>query len=351
MTEDRNFADEQVMARLVAANPVDADHVESAQSPQARQLLEELMNQSRLPSEPSPTKPWGTQPDLVDIDDVVANADRSMAPRRPSMARRLPLLAAAALVAVAGVALLLWPSNSSEAAASVQQAAKQTAAVDSGGMQVEFQIDVAEPGGEDNQTQTNRLEGEIDGVYSGSDLQFTVDLSEPLAGLGGGGTMAAEIRVIDEVVYLEDGGQWLSLNGSGFLAQSVSGLVHPREVLGQIAGVFEVEEVGLVTIDGMQTTHYRSTIDLDGDSITETGWLLGFEFDVAIEGWVEVDVYLGSDQMVKRLELSGRAVDPDGSGEAIEWSSSVLFTELGEPVSIEVPDGVTPLSGLDVRGN
>jgi hypothetical protein len=145
---------------------------------------------------------------------------------------------------------------------------------------------------------------------------------------------------------------WIKLDPST-LPQSQAGIgaaatVNPAAILAAIADALAVEEVGPDPVDGVGTTRYRATVDLEKllpllaemvpdtptdaemrevkDQLERLGLL-----SLPIELWVDGDGFLKKAQLA--LDLS--AMDPDHPGTS--FSATLRFSDIGEHISIAVP--------------
>ncbi len=109
----------------------------------------------------------------------------------------------------------------------------------------------------------------------------------------------------------------------------------PTDALAQLRGSKDAKKLGTVTIDGVNTTHYRVTIDLDKalaratpqqrkalKELVRTAKRNGV--DVAP---THVDVWIGDDGLVRRFSERLGSVG----------TIAMTFSDYGEPVQIEAP--------------
>lgn len=343
-----------IIDRLATANPVDLKSMPSPAGPQGRKLLENIMTQPQSPnrSDVDPLHPsqdriqaWGNNTKLVDIEAVRSNSQAQPGGGRRTR-NRLVLVAAAAVLVVGLLGLfVLGPNNTPGAVAAVQQAAQDTSEITSGRIDVVFALEAKG----DSQTD-EQVAGQIEAVFDDNDLAFTISLDQSQSTVSQLDLPAREVRVIDNTVYVNDGGEWFSIEGGSFVAQMVGDFIHPREVLGKVQELFEITEVGSTTIEGIATTHYQSQVSLGDQSLAESGWLPLAGLDAKVEGDLTIDVYVDGDQLVRQLDLSGLAVNAP-QPESVEIQVSVGFNELGVAHPIDVPSGVSELNPFGPGGN
>ncbi len=118
----------------------------------------------------------------------------------------------------------------------------------------------------------------------------------------------------------------------------------PRDVLGALRAVTsEVETVGSEQLRGVETTHYRATVDpaelaklTSGKDRTGTQSLVDRLSTQAGVGPVPVDVWLDAAGLVRKLSLSVEATEPSTSRSS-EVSMSFELWDYGRAVDIELP--------------
>ena len=160
---------------------------------------------------------------------------------------------------------------------------------------------------------------------------------------------------------------WIKLDPST-LPQSQGGigaaaLVNPAAILAAIKDALTVEEVGPDTVDGVGTTHYRATVDLEK--------LLPLLVEMALDKPTDAEVQKAKDQLEKlgllslpielwvdeagflkqaQLALDLSAMDPDHPGTS--FSVTLTFSDIGEHISIDVPPAsqVTDITDLLTSG-
>ena len=135
--------------------------------------------------------------------------------------------------------------------------------------------------------------------------------------------------------------------------------INPAAILAAIKDAISVDEVGPDTVDGVDATHYRATVDLvkllpsiaelspdaptDADMQEAEDQLKKLGLDtLPIELWVDGDGYLK--QVHFALDLSTIAPDRPGAS----FSITLTLSDIGEDISIDVPPAsqVTDLTDL-----
>jgi hypothetical protein len=114
----------------------------------------------------------------------------------------------------------------------------------------------------------------------------------------------------------------------------------PTQSLQQLEAAGEVEEVGAEDVRGQETTHYKTTIDLErqaelveqdnpeaAKSIRKTIQLTG-------QRRVPMDVWVDSDQLVRRLKWTQKT--PAGEQQATTTMTMELY-DFGADIEIELP--------------
>jgi LppX/LprAFG-like lipoprotein len=112
--------------------------------------------------------------------------------------------------------------------------------------------------------------------------------------------------------------------GSGFDFTSFSAAT-PRQALELLQHARKPTKVGTETIDGVETTHYRATID--ADKVPEDKLLGGAQVT-----YQPVDVWVDGSNHVRRLRLAYSA------GAAGASDMTMTFSQYGKPLTIALPD-------------
>jgi LppX/LprAFG-like lipoprotein len=112
--------------------------------------------------------------------------------------------------------------------------------------------------------------------------------------------------------------------GSGFDFTSFSAAT-PRQALELLQHAGKPTKVGTETIDGVETTHYRATID--PDKVPKDKRLGGTQVT-----YQPVDVWVDGSDHVRRLRLAYSA------GAAGASDMTMTFSQYGKPLTIALPD-------------
>jgi hypothetical protein len=122
-------------------------------------------------------------------------------------------------------------------------------------------------------------------------------------------------------IDLSSAGKALGIDTSVLAAQN------PAVALEQLQALKGVHEVGSATIDGVQTTHYRGTIDASklprgsAAAIAQAGGRLG-----------PLDVWVGSDGYVRRERIT-----TSGGGQGAKTTVTTTLSQFGESTQVSVP--------------
>jgi hypothetical protein len=310
-------------------------------------------------------------------DRLEAAASRSIAgstpARRPGRARPRVLVPALvaflALVVVASVVLAGSRSGSGTADAEVTAAMKRSSALSTGHFRLTLML--KDPAG---------AELRADGAYDAEAdiMHATLDASDLL----GASTTASTGRpvtgqmVVDHgTIYLSIAGLdgWFRVPGSSptvpVAPSSASGIAgDPSGLLDLAGGVEGVERVGPQDLDGVATTHYRTSVDLGrafADLAPDARHRLAGSLGMVggglpRAGLMPVDVWVDDAGMVRRIDstvdldslglgslgLGSPGLDSLGvpsAASAVPSSAqfSVEFSDLGSPVAVTVPDPST----------
>ncbi len=357
------MSDEQFIQRLTAADPVDPATLPMAGSPQAEQLLDSVLaNPSTVaagppvsatpaggqgafsaPPGPKPAPPGPLmQPPagpghLIEIDQPAVAARPNSRGWLSGSRAALIATAAAVVLLVASVAVLA-PRNTPSALAEVQSAAEAAASAETGRIEVTFAV--SHTGSEIDE----RASGEIDVVFAGDDYAISMSLGE-VTGMSGSEfdeimPVIDDIRIVDDVFYIEEmEGQWIGIESGGMFGQMVGDEIDPRTTVDPIQDLSEAEEVGTVEIDGVETTHYRSVVDLGDESLSQSGWSGFEEIDVEVEGEMTIDIYVDGDGVLRGFDVTGDIRDPNGVEGAGTVELSTRLLDLGADLTVEVPEG------------
>ncbi len=333
------FSHDELMQRLVAADPIDPDTLPSADATAANELMETIMK-----SDSANALGEGAQPEPRTLDlPNVPGVERYARSHRRSRSRTLLAGAAAAIVLIAGL-LVFSPDNTAPALATVHSAAQTTAEADTGRVLTTFSVD-----GTDG-AEAGQVAGSLEASFNGADVSLSVDIDEAVGSEELGALPASEARLIDGVLYVNAEPQWYAVETAGFLSQSLVDVVDPRSVLATVQDLVETDEVGTVDIDGVSTTHYRSVVDLGEEPLGQSGWMALQGADVEVDGEVTIDLYIDDDGQLRQLDVSGDLQEPEGGTGSANFVVSSSFFDLGSDITIDVPaDVITvdPLDGFD----
>lgn len=295
-------------------------------------------------------------------------------PRPPMHTAGMPLRRLLTLFAAAAVAVIAAGCGSSVSAGpdltSFEPAATASAASDTGRFELDLELTL--PG-------TDKALGlSASGGFDTPEqrAQIVLDLSavaELIAGFGSalGGTTSGDLPTDPDAWQLEAiqdgdtvyvrspllakelpaGKTWIKGSGKELAAQAGSGLdqfgslagTDPRDAFAVLKAVSgSIETVGGETVRGTDTTHYRATIDLakamalvpadKQDSLGGLDALLGKAGLSAIP----LDVWLDSEQRVRKLELELEIGDPD-SGQQVRAAMAMELYDYGEPLDLSLP--------------
>ncbi len=343
MTDDRSprsAPPDALLDDLRAADPVDPASLPAADSALARQTLAAAYAAgSADPAEAgvdlAPTGTDGGPGAVRFVPPPVVNRRRPRAV--PSPRGRLLAASAAAVAVVAAGAVALWPGGTSPALAAVTD----TASVSSG--RVTTTLSVTSSGSEAESGSAT-----LEAVFEGADLAVTV--SDVLfSGDHGEADRASELegRIVDDTVYLNDGDTWYSAPGGSLASATAKKFLDPRAVLDTVKDLTDITDLGPATIDGVETTHYRGVVDLGGESVAN--WLATMDPSaekVQAEGEATVDLYVGGDGLLRHLDVTGNAQDPD-STDGATFTLTTVFSDLGANLEVEAPSDAVPF-GDDV---
>ncbi len=340
---------DDLIQQLAAANPVDRQSIPAADEPAAQSLLENIMNQSspdHVPHGP-PTAPAPLEAQSVDGQtyDDVRDGVRAQPITKRSLLRGRGMLvgAAAAVLLLVGGLLVFSPDSTPSAVATVHSAAAAAADADTGRISTTFALNGEKDG------EAEQFEGRFDAAYAGSNVMFSVQIDQQPGDFALGELPFTDARLVDDVLYVDTGGQWLAVDTEGFLGDMVVQFIDPRVVLETVQELTDATEVGSATINGVETTHYQSVVDLGDETLAQSGWMAFEGVSIEAEGEVTVDLYVGADGVLSQLDLSGDVQDAADSGDSGTFNVSMGFSDIGSDITVEAPADalvVSPLEGL-----
>lgn len=336
-----SISSDEIMSRLSSADPVDGQRMPKAEDDSAQALLNRVISSNGYDNGTGPAVGTDIEELKADPPTTMSRPSESERPlivgrktSRTSRNNRVMLAVAAAAVFLVGSALVFSPSNTPTAVAAVRDAAATTADVDSARITTTFTF------GSTNGSEVESFAGQIDGAYAGDDFSFTFE-TDLIEGPDLDNEMPVdEVRLVDNMIYVDVEGEWLGSDTNGLLGGVVSDYLDPRIVLEEVQKLTETSEIGSVDIDGMETAHYQSVVDLGGDeSLAQSGWLPSEVVDVDVDGELTVDLFVAADGTLRQLDLSGDVEEPDGGTESGTFAVSTKYYDFGAVDTIEAPIG------------
>jgi hypothetical protein len=273
--------------------------------------------------------------------------------------RRGLIISALAAVALATAAC---GGGAANALQSVASAASKTAGVQT----VKFHMDVSvtigplgpftftADGASDNATHSADMTMDLSSIASLAGSQAgSADQWNAHVVLDGGGAsplLYMQLPALDK--YL-NGKTWVKAD-LGALAQErgidlnqlfqAAGNEDPTKALQMLQSVGNVSKAGTAAIDGVDTTEYRGTVD-----VQKAAAALGPSYEKLLSGSkvtsIPVDVWIGSDGLVRRLHEN---LSYDVNGTQATTDLTMNLTDFGAPVTVTTPpaDQVIDLSQL-----
>lgn len=334
---------DDLIQQLAAADPVDRQSIPAAGEPAAQSLLENIMNQSSQDPSTSGPPPAPVPVGVPVGADLLSDASNQPVASRSLLRGRAMLVgAAAAVLLLVGGLLVFSPDSTPSAVATVHSAAAATAGADTGRISTTFALQGQQEG------TVEQFEGRIDASYAGSDVMLSLQIDEQPDDFGLNELPFSDARLVDDVLYVDGGDQWLAVDTEGFLGDLVGQFVDPRVVLETVQELTDATEVGSAMIDGVATTHYQSIVDLGDETLAQSGWMAFEGVPIDAAGEVTVDLYVGADGVLSRLDLSGDVQDTAESGDSGTFEVSMTFFDIGSDITIEAPADavVSPLEGM-----
>jgi len=185
-------------------------------------------------------------------------------------------------------------------------------------------------------------EGDVE--FSGDDIKMTMDMEIP-----GQGTIsmvfAEGIMYIEMPTELEPGKSWIKIdpNGDDAMSKALGGTfdemrknADPRASLEQMKDAGEITAEEQVELNGEQTTHYSITLDAEKLAAQQSDPDAKKAMEMMDVKEFPVELWINEDQLPVRMTMEMAMADP-ASGQAVESTFQMDYTNWGEPVEITVP--------------
>jgi LppX_LprAFG lipoprotein len=193
----------------------------------------------------------------------------------------------------------------------------------------------------------------LDGIldFETGAFQFKYDFGQ--LGIPGGGASQIEARMVDGVMYMNlgslggknglssvtGGKTWLKLDLAKFGAGaggsgSAGGLgdANPGGVLDSLRGAGDVQKVGTDTLRGVETTHYRATIDPQ-KALAKAPAALREKAKAGLDqlkGPFPIDVWIDGDGQTRKISM-------DVDAAAGKVSTTIEYYDFGVDVDVSAP--------------
>lgn len=269
-----------------------------------------------------------------------------------------------------GAYLLLWGGQSEElvSGTAVSQAAERTTDKGTAHMTIAATVSTEV----DGQGVFMQMNGDGDMDFRRQAAALSMHASMPIAGSASGTTIEMEEVFDDYVVYLRSpqfaselpgGKEWMSMDLNaigkrmGVDFQQLSGLGtsgDPAQMLDQLRAVSDqIQRSGEEDVDGVPTTHYVATIDLNRypalarpadraavkasiDQLTQLG----------AASRMPIDVWIDGNHLVRRVRMD-LSQDNPATGSPMKMTMQIDMSDFGRPVSVQVPPASET---IDVQG-
>jgi len=189
-----------------------------------------------------------------------------------------------------------------------------------------------------------KINAEGDVEFSGDDIKMTMDMEIP-----GQGTIsmvfAEGIMYIEMPTELEPGKSWIKIdpNGDDAMSKALGGTfdemrknADPRASLEQMKDAGEITAEEQVELNGEQTTHYSITLDAEKLAAQQNDPDAKKAMEMMDVKEFPVELWINEDQLPVRMTMEMAMADP-ASGQAVESTFQMDYTNWGEPVEITVP--------------
>jgi hypothetical protein len=181
----------------------------------------------------------------------------------------------------------------------------------------------------------------------------TIGMSMKVRALDQGADGAAEIRLVNKVMYIggngaaaemPDGKSWMKLDmsslgaeeGIGSSALGGQAKKNPADQSTFLTGSKDVKKVGTETVDGVETTHYKGTV-----TMMELRESLQDEDDATLERRFDQFMGLGVDKLTMDMWIDEddhtRQFRMRGDADKGPLDMTITFLDINKPVTIKAP--------------
>ena len=189
--------------------------------------------------------------------------------------------------------------------------------------------------------------GEYEDIYNDLMPEFTPEMLAQMEVRQVGDTVFVRYPFFAALFGVQT--EWISMDsvtGQDFTGQMDVMPTDPNEMLRSFdrAGI-AVEEVGLETVNGVETTRYHLSLD--------TGETTDFEgLGLAVGGVIPADLWIGGDGYVVRMiiEIDGTGVEASPSEQFDMMTFRYDVFEINQDVVIEVPPASQVTAAEDIEG-
>ncbi|OLF06557.1 hypothetical protein BLA60_31850 [Actinophytocola xinjiangensis] len=196
-------------------------------------------------------------------------------------------------------------------------------------------------------------EGDVE--FSADDIKMTMDMEIP--GQGSISMVFAEgIMYIEMPQELEPGKSWIKIdpNGDDAMSKSLGSTfdemrknADPRASLEQMKDAGEITAEEQVELNGEQTTHYSIVLDAKKMAEQQSDPEAKKAMEMMDVTELPVELWVNEDQLPVRMTMTMAMSNP-ASGEAIESTFQMDYTNWGEPVEVTAPseDQIAEMPGM-----
>jgi hypothetical protein len=240
--------------------------------------------------------------------------------------------------------------------------AASDAALGSGSMHMTFELVAAAMG------QEIEASGESDVSFGDEPQQHTTFRYDSFPGMPD--DLEMELMTDGSMMYvrmpmLQDQGlptEWVSIDlsasvpGYEDLVELGSGQNDPTDTLAFLQGAKDAEVVGSETVNGLETTHYRVTVDM-AEAVTEVPEELRAEVKRSLAQYrqmfgsliVPFDVWIDDDGLLRRMSYEMEGDGPEAG--SFSMSMTMDVTEYGNDFALSLPaeEDVTDITALAGR--
>jgi hypothetical protein len=196
----------------------------------------------------------------------------------------------------------------------------------------------------------------FDELAAAADETLPAGFDEPMEMIVDGSTIYMRVPML---TYIGGPSGWLSMNPEdmGMSSDALglgAGTYDPSSIIESLRGAGgEPEVVGTEDVRGVETTHYRATVDLD-DAIAQVPEdqraFIEAQLEQLGDSSIPLDVWVDAEGLPRRMRLDMGDLLGQAMGAEVGVVMTMDFFDYGVPVDIQVPSPDEVQSFTDVLG-